>query len=82
MSDFYEICTDLGVPFAKKKGLALQIFLSLEHLLRLINLKKKKRLLRSFRVSLHVSFFKVSDADHCYQNQGRFKAVARVNRSH
>lgn len=81
MSDFYEICTDLGVPLAKKKGLALQICLSLEHLLRLINLKKK-RLLRSFRVSLHVSFFKVSVADHCNQNQGRFKAVARVNRSH
>lgn len=40
MSDFLEICTDLGVPLAKKKGLALQICLSLEHLLRLINVKK------------------------------------------
>lgn len=78
MSDFYETCTDLGVPLAKKKVLALQIVLGLEHLLRLINLK----LSRSFRVSLRVFLFKVSVADHCNQNHSRFEAVARVNISH
>lgn len=40
MSDFYEICTDLGVSLAKKKSIGSSIFSGLEHLLRLINLKK------------------------------------------